>query len=285
MNLSEVLSVMEWPLIACLLLPGLLVYLGMHIVHRGIIFVDLALAQMAALGASVAILFGWDAGSVSAYCCSTVFTLMGAVIFTHTRSVDDERVPQEALIGIVYVVAAASGMLLLSGTPEGNEELRRSLIGDLLLVSAGQVWRTFALFVSVALVHYYFRRQFFAVTFAPERASNEGISLKRWDFLFYVLFGIVVTSFVQIAGVLLVFSYLIVPAIAANFLSRRPMAILCIGWILATVCGVSGLAGSYLWDVPTGAAIVCSFGLGLGLVMLYAKLNNINALNGSLSST
>ena len=140
----DAFEIMKWPLIACLLLPGLLVYLGLHIVRREIIFVDLALAQVAALGSSLGILFHYEPLSWQNYALSLGFTLVGAGIFTLTRT-QNHRVPQEALIGIVYVVAAAAGILLLSNNPEGNEELRRSLIGDVLLVSSKQVWRTFTL--------------------------------------------------------------------------------------------------------------------------------------------
>src|SRR5215467_708053 len=144
--MSEALTLMQWPLIACLLLPGLLVYLGLHIVRREIIFVDLALAQVAALGTCVGILLHYEPGGWQAYSLSLAFTIIGAGIFTFTRT-DDHRVPQEALIGIVYVVTAALGILLLSRSPEGNEELRRTLIGDVLLVTPQQVLRTFALYV------------------------------------------------------------------------------------------------------------------------------------------
>ena len=203
--MSEMLTVMTWPILACLLLPGILVYLGLHIVRRGIIFVDLALAQVAALGTCVAILMHYEPNSSQAYAMSLGFTFVGAIIFTLTRNRGHHHVPQEALIGIVYVVAAAAGILLLSNSPEGNEELRRTMIGDVLLVMPRQVWRTFALFLAVGAVHFIFRKKFFALSFEPERAEAEGIAVRWWDFVFYALFGIVVTSFVQIGGVLLVF--------------------------------------------------------------------------------
>jgi zinc/manganese transport system permease protein len=263
--MSEILSVMKWPLIACLLLPGILVYLGLHIVRREIIFVDLALAQVATLGTCVAILLHYEPNSIQAYAMSLGFTLIGAVIFTLTRNYSHHHVPQEALIGIVYVVAAAAGILLLSRSAEGNEELRRTLIGDVLLVDPHRVWKTFGLFAGVGVVHFIFRRQFLALSFEPERAEKEGLAVGWWDFLFYALFGLVVTSFVQIGGVLLVFSYLIVPAVCANFLAQRLGVLLAIGWITATVASVVGLYCSYQFDIPTGAAIVCVLGLALVL--------------------
>ncbi len=263
----EALDIMKWPLLACLLLPGLLVYLGLHIVRREIIFVDLALAQVAALGTCVGILLHYETTSWESYALSLGFTFIGAAIFTMTRT-HNHRVPQEALIGIVYVVTAALGILLLSRSPEGNEELRRTLIGEVLLVTPGQVMRTFALYVGIAVVHYVFRKKFFVITFEPGRAEAEGMSIRAWDFLFYAMFGWVVTSFVQIGGVLLVFSFLIVPAVCANFLADGLKAKLLIGWMTATLASVAGLYVSYALDLPTGAAIVCTLGVALVLTII-----------------
>jgi zinc/manganese transport system permease protein len=269
--MPEILTVMAWPLVACLLLPGILVYLGLHIVRREIIFVDLALAQVAALGTCVAILLHYEPNSTQAYAMSVGFTVVGAVIFTLTRNMRHHQVPQEALIGIVYVMAAALGILLLSRSAEGNEELRRTLIGDVLLVEPKQIWKTFALYSVIGVVHIIFRRQFFAMSFEPAEANSAKVPSGWWDFLFYALFGLVVTSFVQIGGVLLVFSYLIVPAVCANFLARRISAMLLIGWATATLSSVLGLYMAYEFDFPTGAAIVCVLGLALLLVAALAK--------------
>ncbi|HWD19050.1 MAG TPA: iron chelate uptake ABC transporter family permease subunit [Verrucomicrobiae bacterium] len=271
--MTEALDVMKWPLLACLLLPGLLVYLGLHIVRREIIFVDLALAQVAALGTCLAILLHFEPLTWQSYAFSLGFTLVGAAIFTLTRT-QKHHVPQEALIGIVYVVAAALGILLLSGSPEGNEELRRTLIGDVLLVSPHQVGRTFALYVAVAVVHFIFRKKFLALSFEAEKAEARGLSVRWWDFLFYALFGWVVTSFVQIGGVLLVFSYLIVPAVCANFLASQLRWLLLIGWLTATISSMVGLFASYRLDLPTGAAIVCALGAALILTIIAAKLRD-----------
>src|SRR3954467_3592753 len=252
----EAFEIMRWPLLACLLLPGLLVYLGLHIVQREIIFVDLALAQVAALGTCFGILLHYESASMQSYALSLLFTLVGAGIFTLTRS-RSHRVPQEALIGIVYVVTAALGILLLSRSPEGNEELRRTLIGEVLLVSPGQVLETFVLYAAIAIVHLVWRKRFLALSFEADAAEAQGISVRWWDFLFYAMFGWVVTSFVQIGGVLMVFSYLIVPAVCANFLATRLRWLMLIGWLVATLASVIGLYASYRLDFPTGAAIVC----------------------------
>ena len=270
--MSEAFQIMMWPLLACLLLPGLLVYLGLHIVRREIIFVDLALAQVAALGICMAILLGHDAHDWQTTAWSGGFTFMGAALLTLTRP-SGKRVPQEALIGIVYVVAAAASFLLLSRSPEGNEELRRTLVGEILLVQPGEVLRTFAMFTAIGIIHLIFRRKFWLLSFAPEQGKSEGLRLWLWDFLFYVLFGIAVTSFVRMGGVLLVFSYLIIPAVCANIFATTMRTRLAVGWVVATLASVAGLYASYCFDLPTGAAIVCALGLTL-------LLSSIGTLKG-----
>ena len=263
--MAEALSIMLWPLIACLLLPGILVYYGLHIVRREIIFVDLALAQVAALGICVAILLKHEPHDWQTYAWSLGFTFVGAAIFTLTRT-RDHRVPQEALIGIVYVVAAAAAILLLSQSAEGNEELKRTLVGDILLVQPGEVLRAFALYLVIGVVHLLFRKKFLLISFEPERAEVEGLPVRAWDFLFYALFGFVVTSFVRIGGVLMIFSYLIVPAVCANLLVDTLKFKLLVGWLTATTSSIVGLYASYKLDLPTGAAIVCALGGALLLV-------------------
>src|SRR6476646_4114757 len=194
-SLSTLFSLMKWPFIASLILPWLLVYLGLHIVQRGVIFVDLALAQTAAFGTCVSMLVGYDVHDWQSYAFSLGFTFVGAVVLTFTRS-RDQRVPQEALIGIVYVVAAAAAILALSKSAGGNEELQRSLVGELLLVSQGDVLRTFGWFVAVGIVHLVFRKKFLSISANADAAVAQGINVRFWDFLFYMLFGLVVTSFV-----------------------------------------------------------------------------------------
>jgi len=268
----EAFQVMLKPLVACLLLPGILVYYGLHIVRRGIIFVDLALAQVATLGTCLCLLLGHEAGDPHNYYYSLAFTLAGAAIFTFTRPPHHARVPLEALIGIVYVVAAAAGILLLSKSPHGKEELQKTLVGDLLTVSWGEIWRTAALYAGIGVAHWFFRKQFIALSFAHEQAARSGLAVRLWDFLFYALFGLVVTSFVHVGGVLLVFSYLIVPAVCANYLTPSLRVGLGIGWAVAIVSSMAGLYASYRLDVPTGAAVVCGLGLALLVEVSWAKL-------------
>jgi zinc/manganese transport system permease protein len=260
---AEMLSVMKWPLLACLLLPGILVYYGLHIIRREVIFVDLALAQVATLGTCVCLYLGHEADDPHNYLYSLGFTMAGALLFTFTRPSRKARVPQEALIGIIYVVAAAAGILLLSKSPHGKEELQRTLVGDLLTVTPLEIWKTSALYAVIGVVHFIFRRRFIELTFDHGRAERGGLKLRLWDFLFYALFGLIVTSFVQIGGVLMVFSYLIVPAAGAVYLADSLPARLLIGWCVATLASIGGLYASFKLDVPTGAAVVCALGVAL----------------------
>jgi zinc/manganese transport system permease protein len=252
-----------WPLVALVLLPGLLVYLGLHVVERGVIFVDLALAQVAALGVAVAILLGaHPEHDALPYTLALLFTFVGAAVFALTRF-RHLRVPQEAIIGIVYIVCAAACVLVLSRTASGDEEIKNLLLGNILLVTREQVLQTFGLFAAIGGAHFVLRRQFLLLSFDLERALAVGMSTRFWDFLFYVSFGFAVTSFVQIAGVYLVFSYLIVPAVCGALLSAEIGRRLAIGWAVALVAGVSGLLLSTQWtsmDLPTGPTIVCVFG-------------------------
>lgn len=283
----ELLTLWLWPLLALVLLPGLLVYLGLHVVERGVIFVDLALAQVAALGVAVAILLGGHPEHhLLPYAMALLFTFLGAGIFSLTRF-RHARVPQEAFIGIVYIVSAAAAIVVLSKTAEGDEAIKNLLVGNILLVTKQEVLETFGLFLLLGLFHFVFRRRFLEVSFDEAGARARGVSLRLWDFLFYVTFGFVVTSFVLIAGVYLVFSYLIVPAVCGALLSDRIGPRLAIGWAVALTAGLSGLLLSTQWtsmDLPTGPTIVCVFGLLLllsGVVAWMRRARNPDRLGAS----
>ena len=272
----DALHFMLWPLIASLILPWLLVYLGLHIVQRGVIFVDLALAQTAALGSCIAILCGYDPHDWQNYVFSLGFTFLGAVLLTFTRS-RNRQVPQEALIGVVYVVAAAAAILALSKSAGGSEELKRSLIGELLVVPPREVLRTFVLFAVVGAVHFACRKPFAAISADHEVAADRGLKVWWWDFLFYILFGLVVTSFVHIGGVLLVFSYLVVPALCAAYFAQSLGVRFAVGWAIATVASICSLliASRPQWDLPIGATIVCLLGLALVLCAVAARVQTV----------
>jgi zinc/manganese transport system permease protein len=260
-------DVLFWPIMACVLLPWLLVYLGLHVVQRGIIFIDIAMAQMASLGICLAVLLGREPDDWRTFVIALSVTLLAAVLFALTGK-RASAVPQEAIIGITYVVAAAASVLLLSRSAHGNEEIRNMLVGDITVVRSDEVWRCFAVFAVVGAIHYWKRKSFLLVSFDRDRAYERGLRVRWWDFAFYALFGLVVTIFVRVAGVLLVFSYLIVPAVVAVTLTRRIALRLLIGWIVSLIGGIAGLYLSFYGDFPSGAAIVCTFGALLALVAI-----------------
>jgi len=250
---------------ASLILAGIHAYLGVHVVERGVIFVDLSLAQIAALGATIALLLPFSNGDPHApfvYWISLAFTFMGAFIFSTIRS-KRGRIPQEAIIGICYAVASAAAILAMSKATSESEHLKDMLVGNILAVSWSEVAKTAVLYGVIGAFHFVFRHKFLAISMSHEEAENSGINVKLWDFLFYASFGFVVTSSVSIAGVLLVFSYLIVPSVAAMLYADTIGKRLAIGWTMGTIVSALGVFLSLKLDLPTGATIVCTFGLVL----------------------
>ena len=249
--------------VAGLILTGIHAYLGVHVVERGVIFVDLSLAQIAALGTTVAYLLGQDLHSGAAYACSLAFTFLGAAVFALSRVHHRTRIPQEAVIGIVYAVSAAIAILVMSKATSETEHLKEMLVGNILSVSWPELGRTAALYAAVGAFHYLLRGRFLLISLNGAEAERRGWNVRFWDFLFYVSFGFVVTSSVAIAGVLLVFCYLIVPSVAAMMFSERLGPRLAIGWTMGAVVSAGGVALSFVLDLPTGATIVATFGLAL----------------------
>jgi zinc/manganese transport system permease protein len=264
----DVLRFLAAPFVASLILTGIHAYLGVHVVERGVIFVDLSLAQIAALGSTIAILLpftGQDPHGPWVYWTGLAFTFIGAAIFSTIR-VRHARIPQEAIIGIAYAVASAATILAMSQSTSESEHLKDMLVGNILAVSWEEVGKTAALYAVIGVFHYLFRRQFLAISMDHEKAERHGLSVRFWDFLFYASFGFVVTSSVLIAGVLLVFCYLIVPSVAAMLYADRIGPRLAIGWTMGTVVSALGIYLSVKLDLPTGAAMVCTFGLVLVLM-------------------
>jgi zinc/manganese transport system permease protein len=258
-----ILQILLPAFVASLILTGIHAYLGVHVVERGVIFVDLSLAQIAALGTTVAYLAGYDLHSSTAYLFSLGFTFLGAAIFAMSRSRRKTRIPQEAIIGIVYAVSAGIAILVMSKATQETEHLKEMLVGNILSVTWKELATTAVLYALVGLFHYVFRHRFLLISMNEQEAERQGINIRFWDFLFYMSFGFVVTSSVAIAGVLLVFCFLIVPAVTAMLFSERLGPRLAIGWTMGAVVSAAGVALSFLVDLPTGAAIVATFGAAL----------------------
>lgn len=266
------LELMLPALVAALILVGIHGYLGIHIIARGVIFVDLALAQVAALGWAAAGLglshaLGEALGipeSVAGYAIGLAATLIAAALFSLSR-LEHNYVPQEAIIGIVYVVASAATILLAAQAPRGSEHVEELLSGSLLWVGWPEVWKTGIVYAIIGVIHYFLKDRFITISMNPEEAQRRGWSVKKWDFIFYALFGVVVTSSVAIAGVLVVFSFLVIPAVIAFLFTDKPGKLLAIAWSSGIFATLLGLYGSYRTDWPTGPSVVCAFALVLVL--------------------
>ena len=255
----EILPFLVLPFIASLILTGIHSYLGVHVVERGVIFVDLALAQIAALGATVAVVASMDPHGRFSYWISLAFTFIGALVFSTIRS-RRARIPQEAIIGICYAVASAAAILTMSKATGETEHLKDMLVGNILAVSRYEVAKTAILYGCVGLFHFAFRKKFLAISLSHNSSQRPNLNFRLWDFLFYASFGFVVTSSVAIAGVLLVFCYLIVPSVGALLFADRIGPRLAIGWTMGTLVSALGCYFSVYFDFPTGATIVCTFG-------------------------
>ena len=253
------------PIVASLIIAGIHAYLGLHVVERGVIFVDLSLAQIASLGAAIAVWVGYDAGAPAIYWMSLAFTLLGALIFAMIKG-QDAHIPQEAIIGISYAVASAAVILTMSKTSGEAEHLKDMLVGNILSVQWPEVWLTGGIYLAIGIFHWVFRKRFLEISIDAKAVAARGVSVRFWDFLFYASFGFVVTRSVAIAGVLLVFCYLIVPSVGAMLWATRIGTRLAIGWVMGVLVSIMGMYFSVVFDLPTGATIVCTFGLALILM-------------------
>lgn len=263
----DFISLMAAPCAMCLILVGIHVYLGTHVLARGVIFVDLSLAQISALGATVALLLDYNLESTQAYLFSLLFTVGAAAIFSFIR-VHHEDISQEAVIGIVYAVAAAAVVLVMDRAPHGAEHIKTLLVGSVLFVTWTKVIHTAVIYALIGLFHWFFRKCFCRISFESEEVQPTRISRRLWDFLFYASLGFVVTSSVQIVGVLLVFSFLIIPATTSFLFASRLSSRLALGWSVGAGVSIVGCALSYTLNLPTGATIICSFGTLLALLIV-----------------
>jgi zinc/manganese transport system permease protein len=263
------IDVMLPPFVACLLLVAILSYLGLHVIAREVIFVDLSLAQVAAFGSITAPLIGhlvgFTATPAAAYGFALTFTALAAALFAVTRRSPQGGVPQEAIIGIVYVVASAATILAAANFPGGSEQVEKSLVGSILWVSWPSILRLAGAFLLLGVFHYLLRDRFLTVSFHPAEAERRGWSIRWLDFWFYLSLGIVITLVVPVGGVLMVFTFLVVPAAIAFLFTRNMRRLTTIAWTSGAVASALGLWLSFEWDLPTGPLIVCAYGALLAL--------------------
>ncbi len=267
MNLS-IWDIMAPAFFECLILVGIHSYLGLHVIRRKVIFVDLALAQIAALGTTVGFLFGIMPDTTGAYWFSLLFTFIGAAVFSISRF-RHEKIPQEAIIGIAYAIAAAVAILVIDKAPHGAEHIKEILTGSILWVKWETIRNAAIVYSIVGIFHFIYRRQFLLISENPDKAYKKGMSVRFWDFLFYVSFGVVITHSVGTAGVLLVFVFLVVPAITSMLITDVLWKQLIIGWSMGLVVSVMGLYLSYSADLPSGPTVVAFYGLMLIIVAIF----------------
>lgn len=249
----EAIEFLTLPFLMCLLLVGIHCYLGLHVLARGVIFVDLSLAQVAALGATIAVFFGLEGDSTGTYFVSLGATFIASGLFAIARRFE-HIFSQEAIIGVVYAFGSAAVVLIVDRMAHGSEHIKELLIGKVLWVSKDDIAKTAVIYAGVGLIHGLFFKQFMRLS-QGEDQPNRGL----WDFLFYCLFGVVITSSVRIAGVLQVFSFLIVPALVSSIYFKSIFARLAFGWGIGVVLCFIGMSLSYLLDFPSGAFIVVCF--------------------------
>ncbi len=262
--MSGFLEMMILPVVMAIVLVVMHSHLGFHVVKRGVIFVDIALAQVAAFGVAVSLLFGGEPGSGVTYIIALGSTFLGAMLISTTRT-RGQRVPQEAYIGVIYVVFSAAMILVLTQVSHGGEEINQLLVGALLWVTWSTFLKTTVLYGILGLLLWWWRAPLRRISSDPEGAQREGLAVRRWDVVFYMILGTVVTFSVQIAGVLMVFTLLVVPTVMGMrlFKGLGKQMIYTLGVGITAV--IMGSAASYILDLPTGAAIVCSFGVVMGV--------------------
>jgi zinc/manganese transport system permease protein len=327
-RLVEAFPLLVLPFVACVLIASLHCYMGLHVIRRGVIFVDLALAQCAALGAAVALLITplvctephvhhedaragvADAAHIAeqleleheaalhesegehgphehvatgeahehghellGYTMSLLFALLGAVLLSFGR-LRDGRIPHEAVIGIIFVVAAALSVLILSKAPHGHEKMEAMLVGSILFVRTPQVAAMLILYAALGVFHVALGRRFMVITRDVTAADRSGMRVRLWDSLFYGSFALMVTQSVGVAGVFVVFSYLIIPAACASLFAERFGSQLVLAWLIAVLITVAGLVLSAVGDMPTGSSLVSCSGAALVVGAILRKVGH-----------
>lgn len=252
-KVMDAISFFIAPLLMCFILVAIHCYLGLHVLKRGVIFVDLSLAQVAGLGSTIALLFHLDHDSKGAYFISLICTFIAAALFAWGRR-KENIISQEVLIGLVYAFSSAMVVLVVNNLAHGAEHIKEILIGKILWVGYSDVYKTLCIYSLVAVIHFVYRHKFFAVT-RGEDIQNRAF----WDFLFFALFGVVIASSVNVAGILLVFSFLIVPSLLATMFTSSIRKQVWIGFGLGAALSSLGMFVSYKMDYPAGAVLVVIF--------------------------
>ena len=250
-------------LLVSIIMGLLLAYLGVHVVGRGIVFVDLALGQISMLGVAFAAYIEQDQTVISIF-----FTLIGAFLMSFIK-VKDKRLKLEAIIGIIYAVSSAVTVLLISKAAHGDADIQEVLFGSLFTVTNNQILGMAVVFGLLGVVHFIFRKQFFAIT---EKFKNKDVDdigvFNLWNFLFYISIGLAIVLAVRAGGVIPVFTYLVVPPVSAILMTRGATSLVLIALLLSVVGSVLGIYFSVQFDFPAGSSIVAM----LGVIFVVASL-------------
>lgn len=255
----EALGFLIWPFAACVLLILIHAYFGIHILERGIIFVDLSLAQFVGVGIALSFLSGHE--GPQRYIYSICFALLGAFILALSRKIA-KYTNIEAFIGVLYIFSFAASILILDRSPHGLEEFKSILNGSIIWVDQESVFQTLILYSIIGVPHVIFRNKFLA-------QSRNGDGGFRWEFFFFLSFAVVLVKSVQMAGILQVFAFLIIPALTGRLFTREPFRILITGWLLGFVSSAFGIIASYEWDLPVAPLIVASLSSLFFLVLMF----------------
>ena len=269
--MSDLVAMLGLPLLACLLMGSILSYLGIHVLKREVIFIDIAVAQVAAVGALAAHLaFDVEDGSLISYLCSLACVLAMAGFYSVARHKVAE-ISIEAIIGISYAITAA-GALFLIGVAPGHAHAEEMLAGTLLWVTGRQLLVGLVVFAAVGFVLYLVRKPISAVSRGYAAAAADGLNVAWWDFLFYALLGVVITVAVRLSGVVTVFALLIIPATTSALFARSWFARLLLAWLAVVIASAAGLLFSYYLDFSMGPAIALCLGTLLAVVVTFARL-------------
>lgn len=256
---------------AAAIITGILLsYLGVHVVGRGIVFVDLALGQISSLGVAFAAFIGAGMTSIP-----LIFTLVGALLMSFIN-IRDKRLKQEAIIGILYAFTSALTVLLISKTPHGDSDIQEVLFGNILSVSWGKINLIGIIFGAIGLMHLFFFKRFFSLTKSFENGENHLVGIFNiWNFLFYISIGLAIVFAVRINGVIPVFSYLIIPAVSAIMLTKKNSMVFILSVVISIIASFLGLAFCYHYDFPAGSSIVAILGGMFILASLYRIIKGL----------
>ena len=244
----EALQFLIYPFFGCVILILIHAYFGVHILERGVIFLDLSLAQFIAVGIALSFFVGDNPSS--RYLYAGAFAVIGASILSFSKKIAC-FVNIEAFIGVLYVFSLAVSILFLDRTPHGLEEFKSILNGNILWMTREDLLKACLLYAGIGCFHLLFWKKFIALSYG----GGKGF---LWEFLFFLSFALVLVSSIQIAGILQVFSFLVIPALIGRLYTRDPAKILLKGWAIGLAVSLFGVSLSYELDIPTAPLIVAS---------------------------